>query len=365
MGIPNRPMRLCLVLSCLSFFTVTLAQSSSSYTVTGELRDETGRLFSGATVCAIPVDGGIVRVRDKICMETDAQGKFIINLTQAGKYQVIGEKMSEGYMPPYVSFYRDPQSPIPEIIVGDDSRNASVSLALSPKSGLITGKVIDEASDTPVQDFVVWVWQERNPNARFHEVVKGSHSPGRFKLFAPSVPFRLRVVAEGYEDWVMGGGVLVSANGPRKAPGALLVRSGFTADFAVYLKRKNQGRVEPRNNGDEKRLAAPVQLSPPDNTTFDLFPRTTKLGWSPVAGAASYAVEVESCWKPISPSRSRLPDDGECINPSPYLEKVGVLDTTFEFAFKGAQPGRWRVWAIDSDHRPGYKSPWRRFVYQK
>jgi hypothetical protein len=329
------------------------------------LRDETGRLFSDATVCAIPVDGGLVRVHDKICTETDAQGKFIINLTQAGKYQITGEKMSEGYMPPYVPFYRDPERPIPEIIVGDDSRNASVSFALGPKSGLITGKVIDEASDIPVSDFVVWVSQARNPNARFHQVVKGSHSPGRFKLFAPWVPFRLRVVAEGYEDWVMGGGVLVSASGPRKGPGTLLVRSGLTAVFAVYLSRKNQDQVGPRENGDKKRLPAPVQISPPDNSIFDFFPRNTKLEWSPVAGAASYAVEVESCWSPSSPSRSRLPDDGECINPSPFLEKGGLLDTRFDFIFKGAQPGRWRVWTIDRNHQAGYKSPWRRFVYQK
>jgi hypothetical protein len=358
-------MRFFLVLSCLSFFVVTPAQSPSPYTVAGDLRDENGRPFPGATACAIPADGGVARVRDKICTETDAQGKFIINLTQAGKYQVTGEKMSEGYMPPYLPIYRDPRSPIPEIVVSEDSRNARASFTLGPKSGLIVGKVMDEAADTPVQDFVVWVWQERDPSARYQEVVKGSHSLGRFKLFAPPVPFRLRVVAEGYEDWIMGGGVLISAGGPRKGPGSLLVRAGSTADFAVYLKRKNQALAEPIKSGDEERLPAPAQLSPPDNAVFDLFPRTTRLEWGRVAGAVSYALEVESCWNPSPASRSRLPDDGECINPSPYLEKIGVIDTTFEFPFKGAQPGRWRVWAINRDHRPGFKSPWRRFAYQK
>lgn len=314
-------------------------------------------------MCALPVDGVIVRVADKVCTEADAQGNFVINLTRAGKYQVIGEKMSDGYMPTYLPFYRVPRRPIPEVIVGDDIRNASVSLTLGPRSGLITGKVIDEASDTPVQDFVVWVWQERDPRARHQLVVKGINSPGRFKLFAPPVPFRMRIVADGYEDWVMGGGVLVSAAGPRKGPGSLLVRYGVTADFAVYLKRKNPDPVARQNNGEATRLPAPVQLSPLDQATFDVFPRTTKLEWAPVAGAASYAVEVESCW-PLS-TDSRLPDDGECINPSPHIEKVGILDTTFEFLFKGVQPGRWRVWAIGSDHRRGHKSPWRRFVHQK
>ena len=32
-------------------------------------------------------------------------------------------------------------------------------------------------------------------------------------------------------------------------------------------------------------------------------------------------------------------------------------------AFVGAQPGRWRVWAVDKEGREGFKSPWRLFVY--
>jgi hypothetical protein len=36
---------------------------------------------------------------------------------------------------------------------------------------------------------------------------------------------------------------------------------------------------------------------------------------------------------------------------------------SYEFDFVGAQPGRWRVWAIDEAGREGFKSPWRLFVY--
>ena len=359
-----RPTLSLLLILCLSLLRVTLAQSPSRHTITGELRDDAGHPLADAAVCAIPTDGAVLRVRDKICAESDAQGKFAISLMQAGKYRVSGEKMSDGYMPAYLPFYRDPNIPIPEAVVGDENRNASLSLTLA-KSGLITGKVIDEANDTPVQNFVVWIYQARTPNAQTHEVVKGSPS-GRFRIFAPPVPFRLRVVSEGYEDWVMGGGMLVSAAGARKAPGSLLVRAGSAADFAVYLKKKNEATpIQPARAGDEMRLPAPVQLSPQNNEVFNYFPRNTKLSWNPVAEAVSYGVEVESCWNPPSAGGSRLPDDGECINPSPYEEKFSLNNTTYEFFFKGAQPGRWRVWAIDKDHRPGFKSAWRRFVYLK
>lgn len=359
----TRTTSLFLVLICSSFFVVTLAQSPGRYTVTGDLRDEKGQPFFGVIVCAIPVGDGIVRVRDKVCTHTDEQGKFVINLTQAGKYQVVADKASAGYMPAYIPLYRDSHTPIPEVVVGDDNPNPSVSPAFGPKSGLITGKVIDEAADTPIQDFVVWIWQVKDTNARYHEIVKGTNSPGRFKLFAPPVPFRLRIESEGYEDWVMGGGVLISKAGARKEPGALMMPPGSTADFAVYMKRKNPAPIDPAKSGDEKRLPAPAQINPAEGAVIDSYLRITKLEWAPVAGAVSYGFEVEACSTPYLSVRAGIPDDGECINPSPFFEKSRLAGTTIEFPFRGAQPGRWRVWAIDKDQRQGFKSPWRRFVH--
>ena len=348
---------LALVFVCLP----VSVSAQSSFTITGELRDDSGKLFSGGNVCALqPVSRGL-NVRDRVCVESDAQGKFVINITQPGTYQVIADKVSEGFMPPYFLFYKDPKTTNPEITLNPDHPNVSVSVRLVPKSGLITGKVIDEATDRPVGKFVVWTWQARDHNQRTHLVVTGQS--GRFRIYAPTVPFQMRVAADGYDDWVMGGGVLVSLAGARKGPGSLLVRTGGNAEFAVYLKKKNPSPLEPVR--DETRLPAPVQLSPPDNQVFDLFPRTTRLEWSPVAGAVSYALEVESCWKRSEEEQKRLPEDGECINPSPFEEKYRLPETTYEFVFKGAQPGRWRVWAIDKDHKPGIKSSWRRFTYLK
>ncbi|HEY3037745.1 MAG TPA: carboxypeptidase regulatory-like domain-containing protein [Pyrinomonadaceae bacterium] len=355
-------MRSILFLLITICWTATLAQSPSPYTVTGELRNDTGQLLSGAKVCAIPTNGKIVRVRDRVCADTDTQGKFVIDLNEAGSYQVIAEKRSEGYNPVYIPYFRDPKVAINEIAINDQNRNPSLSITIGPKSGLISGKVVDEATDKPVQNFTVWVWQARDHSARYHEVAKGVHS-GRFKLFAPPVPFQLRVTAEGYEDWVMGGGVLTSLAGSRKGPGTLLVRSDGNAEFAVYLKSKNPISVVDQR--DATRLPAPVQLSPKDNEVFDYFPRKTRLTWNLVAGALAYGVEVEACWKPSPVQQSRLPDDNECINPSPYDGKFRLTETNYEVFFKGAQPGRWRVWAVDSNHHPGVKSPWRRFVYLK
>jgi len=336
---------------------LTFAQSKSPYTISGEARDDSAKLLPGISVCAVLTAGGVVNVRDRTCTETDAQGHFKIEDLQPGPYQIFGEAKSEGYMPQYLPFYRNPSLPIPQAMLSVDNPSAAVALNVGPKSGLITGRVIDEDTDKPVQDFVVWAWQARVANAHTHYVVNGSRS-GRFKMYAPPVPFELRVKSEGFEDWFM---VLPGTN----RPGSLLVRANSTADFAVYLKRKNPAAVGPTKEDISPRLPAPVQVSPLDRATLDNFPRATKLEWAPVTGAASYAVEVESCWRVRTEWRKYVPENGQCFNPSPYLEKLRLGDTSYEFAFKGAQPGRWRVWAIDKDSRPGIKSNWRKFEYSK
>ncbi len=337
------------------------AVAQSSYTISGELRDDAGRLFSDGNVCALLKIPSGLNVRDKVCSESDGQGKFSISVKQPGTYQVIADKVSEGYMPTYFPFYKAPKRPAPEVTLGSGTDSQTVVVQMPPQSGVISGKVIDEATDQRVPNFVVWVWQARDPNARTHLVVNGQS--GMFRMFAPPTePFRMRVVADGYEDWVMGGGVLVSLAGAKKGPGALLVPTGQRTEFAVYLKRKIP---LPADAADANRLPAPIQLSPSDSQVFDVFPRHTRLEWNPVSGAMSYAVEIESCWLRGTEEKKRLPDDGECINPSTYEEKYGLRDTNYEFIFKGAQPGRWRVWAIDANHKPGIRSPWRSFTFLK
>src|SRR5215813_13494742 len=351
------------ILRIIVTFVVCLpvaAVAQARYIISGELRDDPGRPFAGGNVCALQKTGNSVNVRDKVCVESDAEGKFVINLSHGGTYQVIADKMSEGYMPSYSPFYKTRKA-IPEVSLGEGTTSQSVLVQLPPKSGWITGKVIDEATDRRVPEFVVWFWQAPDPNARTHLVVNGQS--GTFRMYAPIMPFRMRVVADGYEDWVMGGGVLVSLAGAKKGPGALVVRNGEKTDFAIYLKRKTQLPADATS--DPARLPAPVQLSPTDNQIFDVFPRNTRLEWNPVAGAIAYAIEVESCWTRSEEEQKRLADDGECINPSSFAEKYGLHDTNYEFIFKGAHPGRWRVWAYDQNHKPGVKSPWRQFTYLK
>jgi len=86
-------------------------------------------------------------------------------------------------------------------------------------------------------------------------------------------------------------------------------------------------------------LPAPNLISPANNSVFDFWPRTTTLQWTPVAGAVKYLLLREYC----------QPDLSICTA-YPPVETTG---TSWTFNFVGAQPGRWRVSAIDSNGREG------------
>jgi len=105
-------------------------------------------------------------------------------------------------------------------------------------------------------------------------------------------------------------------------------------------------------------LTAPAQISPPHGSVFNHYPRTTTLRWSPVNGAASYTVEVDcySCCQ----ANKWCADVGQAWKVVP-----NVTATSYTFDFVGAQPGRWRVWAVGSGGAQGPKSGWWEFRYTK
>jgi hypothetical protein len=102
----------------------------------------------------------------------------------------------------------------------------------------------------------------------------------------------------------------------------------------------------------------PRLLYPSDGESFSHFPRHTVLVWERVQEATSYSLEID-CY--------------HCCEVKKWCSEVGRqwrvvtgLDTTFyAFGFVGAQPGRWRVWAIASNGEAGPKSVWRQFRYTK
>jgi hypothetical protein len=102
-------------------------------------------------------------------------------------------------------------------------------------------------------------------------------------------------------------------------------------------------------------LPAPPQIAPPDGAVFDLFPRAITLEWSGVPRAASYSLDIEVCQNP------------SCVDgpTNPYPPITGLTATRYGVNFVGAQPGRWRVWAVNASGAAGSKSGWREFRFTR
>jgi hypothetical protein len=137
-------------------------------------------------------------------------------------------------------------------------------------------------------------------------------------------------------------------------------------------------------------LTAPNQVSPADGSVFNVYPRVTAYSWQPVAGAKGYRLELDYCngrWPTVGPCQSDTKppclitgfSGSSCSYPlvfqscaisgiaenllSPGCIPGGNGGTTFTQGFVGAQPGRWKVWAVDSQGNDGPQSGWWTFVH--
>ena len=125
---------------------------------------------------------------------------------------------------------------------------------------------------------------------------------------------------------------------------------------ALSVLRCRENPTAPVDRLSTTIVAAPLQIAPADSSIFNLFPRTTHYVWHTLPQATGYALEID-CFHCCVRDRW-CSDVGQPTGRPPIS-----LDTTFTDDFVGAQPGRWRVWAVDSTGARGPRSPWRYFAY--
>lgn len=101
----------------------------------------------------------------------------------------------------------------------------------------------------------------------------------------------------------------------------------------------------------------PRLLCPFNNTVFHHYPRETTLAWEDVPGAKSYIVEIDFY----------MPDLGWCSEQEKckYTIARNITTNRYTFNFVGAQPGRWRVWAVNAEGKESLKTNWWEFRYTK
>jgi hypothetical protein len=334
----------------LALIFAAAAQGGLAYTIAGEIHDRSGKPAAGVRITAYPSELAD-RTKPPRSVVADADGRFSIPLDRSGKYLVVYDGSDQGYLSSYNPFFRDPDNPPPQVLLTEQSPTAQVFISVS-KNGVLSGEALDTQTQFPVDNLRFTMC---HVNSGPCWSVNAKSATGSFSIPAPFVPFLLHITSPQFEDWFGLTGSDFSA--------PVMVPAGTNTSLRLLLKRRPDSANQAISE-EEKRpginLPAPIQVSPEDNQIFDIFPRDTKLEWAPVDGAVSYSVEIDVC----QPARKGL-------QPCPRPQTLRLLqnppsqlvNTTYEFRFVGAQPGRWRVWAVDKEGRDGFKSPWRTFVY--
>ncbi len=337
----------------LAFLIAATLQGGSAYTLAGQVRDSEGKPAAGVGVAAYISHSVGTRQPLGFGTRTDSEGKFTIRVNRPGKYIVIYNPRDDVYTAPYLEFFRNPNNPPPEVVLSDDAPHAQVAVFMS-KNGRLKGIAIDSQTQLPIDNLVFRMCRTDRP-ACWRTDAKSAR--GMFSIPTAFTPFTLHISSPDYEDWFG-----LTGTDPR-AP--VVVPAGAETEVRIVMNRRRASSNLALNDEEkipEFNLPAPKQILPEDNQVFDIFPRHTTLTWEPVEGAASYSVEVDVCQPPEG--SDPCPHPQTLRNPA-QPSMVKLTTTSYEFKFVGAQPGRWRVWAVDQDGRAGFKSPWKTFVYRR
>lgn len=316
----------------------SLEQGQDRFLITGQVVDENMQPVSGAYVAAHPDS-----LRGKLPLATtDNQGRFSIPVYKTGPWTITANKPAQGY-PTMSPFYYPAVESIPNVIVKEDESPPFVKVKLS-RAAKLSVRIVNQETAEPIHNAQIGLCRVEAP--RFCHRQNIEVRKGQFEVLVPLAPILVQISAAGYEDWYI-------RDNNDSPPKPLLASSSATTELNVFLKRSDSTSAS---------LEAPHPYSPPDGTEFFHYPRLTRLEWLAVPAAETYTVEVEFCL-------GGYPVQRECKDPRPLIglkvpPMAGIHGTSYEFSFLGNQPGRWRVWAVDSIGRPGRKSDWMVFFYR-
>jgi hypothetical protein len=191
--------------------------------IEGRVVDEMGHPVVGAKVSSMindrPPRGRLLSTL------TDDQGRFELTCAQPGRNMVYVSKEDEYYPDTFLSPFVDAKL-IPVVNVAERGVTKGVEVHLPPKGGRLVTKVIDAATQQPVDGARLTLCKADNPNKCY--TVNDSSQTGQFSKLVPSMPVTIKVTAPGYEDW------WYAENGSREAA-KLLVAPGSVKGITILL----------------------------------------------------------------------------------------------------------------------------------
>lgn len=171
-------MKLLLVLIVAS--GTLLAQSTkkdASGEINGTVVDQSGSPVASATVYAVPQGLALDEVTPR-SVKTDSNGVFDFHGgLELRSYKLYSRKDADGYLNPLDKFYADPDCAL-AVALSRKHPSSTVTVKLGRQAAVISGKVFDVDSGTPLMAYVGLMDEEGNG----HSVVVD----GDYNLLVPS-----------------------------------------------------------------------------------------------------------------------------------------------------------------------------------
>jgi hypothetical protein len=146
-----------LVLASLCAHSQTLDNPSGN--IKGTVTEQNGNPVFEATVYAVPQDLTLDGISTR-AVRTDKHGAFdFTGGLPWGNYKLYTCKDKDGYPNPLDGFYADSQPNAVQVELREDNPFAEVPVTLGEKAGIITGRVLDADTGTPVKARVTF-WRE-------------------------------------------------------------------------------------------------------------------------------------------------------------------------------------------------------------
>lgn len=125
--------------------TEAVAQGLGS--IHGSVVDERSSPIRGVLVNASVINGRPTSTLVRY-VETDVDGRFVIDHLGWGAYAVFAKKEEDGYPDMAASFYSN--DIFPTVAIEPSSPSAEIRIQLGPKAGIVTGSVRNSATGAPV-----------------------------------------------------------------------------------------------------------------------------------------------------------------------------------------------------------------------
>lgn len=171
-----KPLLVLIVVSG-TLFAQSLGKASSGE-IKGTVVDQNGSPVSSATVYAIPQGLTLEDITPR-SVKTDSEGCFDFRGgLEFRSYKLYSRKDSEGYLNPFDAFYADAENQPTEVALSRQHPFSDVKVKLGRQAAVISGKVFEANSGTPLKAYVGLMDQEGNG----HSVVVD----GDYTLVVPS-----------------------------------------------------------------------------------------------------------------------------------------------------------------------------------